>query len=418
MFENNGDRNARRRKSSRAYVAKKQSKKGIDKVTIIGFIALVVVIGGIFGINAIIQSNAQAEKDRQAKENAQILAGALPEGTIATVGDLKIDTSAYAVMYFENKSKKDQEKSFTDAAAASNFWKTSTLDYNGKTVSAMEWLKQTTLDQARQFALHIDYINKTPFNTDKTPFKLTDEQNKAFETSYTQNLESNFGKQTDYTKPINTYLHVKADAYKNYMQRNYLISTYQQEALAKTLKTITVKATKDYFDKNKKTLKLTDKVQHILFKTQDAAGKDIKGAKFDAIKKEAYRILAEAKKSGVDYNKLVLQYSQDNPTAIKQNKGIYEVTQDAQLVPEFKNWALSHKTGDIGIVKTTYGFHIMKQISSSKDVPTYVGMKSTIKDTLAQTDLNNKLQTYFQDKPKALINDDVFVMIANIVIMS
>ena len=52
-------------------------------------------------------------------------------------------------------------------------------------------------------------------------------------------------------------------------------------------------------------------------------------------------------------------YSQDPGSAT--NGGLYEDVYKGQMVPEFENWCFdaSRQVGDYGIVKTTYGYHIM-----------------------------------------------------------
>ena len=57
-------------------------------------------------------------------------------------------------------------------------------------------------------------------------------------------------------------------------------------------------------------------------------------------------------------------YSQDPGSAT--NGGLYEDVYKGQMVPEFENWCFdaSRQVGDYGIVKTTYGYHIMYFVGS------------------------------------------------------
>jgi len=47
------------------------------------------------------------------------------------------------------------------------------------------------------------------------------------------------------------------------------------------------------------------------------------------------------------------------------------------MVPEFEEWAFSHEVGETGIVRTDYGFHVMKMdeivntLDAQKDDITY-----------------------------------------------
>jgi hypothetical protein len=57
-------------------------------------------------------------------------------------------------------------------------------------------------------------------------------------------------------------------------------------------------------------------------------------------------------------------YSQDPGSAT--NGGLYEDVEQGQMVPEFDAWCFdtSRQPGDYGIVKTTYGYHIMYFVGS------------------------------------------------------
>ena len=82
---------------------------------------------------------------------------------------------------------------------------------------------------------------------------------------------------------------------------------------------------------------------------------------------EAERILQEftsGDQTGERFGELAEQYSGDtrneDGTLITAG-GLYEVTPSSSFVQEFMDWSLAsdRKAGDTGIVKTTYGYHIM-----------------------------------------------------------
>jgi len=123
--------------------------------------------------------------------------------------------------------------------------------------------------------------------------------------------------------------------------------------------------------------------------TQQPYSKD----KQEAAKTKADEILAKVK-DGDDMEKLVKEYSEDNGAA--ENKGIYEVTENSQFVTEFKDWAVKAKVGDTGIVKTSYGYHVMKCDKKStledKDV------KDQVKALVQQKKITDKLDKLEKDK--------------------
>lgn len=80
--------------------------------------------------------------------------------------------------------------------------------------------------------------------------------------------------------------------------------------------------------------------------------------------KFAREILARAEKE--DFNKLVEEYSED-PGA--KSGEPYTVAADTQFVPEFKLLALRLMLNEVGIVKTNYGYHVIKRIPPAPPDP-------------------------------------------------
>lgn len=96
-----------------------------------------------------------------------------------------------------------------------------------------------------------------------------------------------------------------------------------------------------------------------------------------AAKTKADEVLAlynSGEKTEQAFAKLAEEYSQDTESTSKGSSGIYggacEGVPLGQMVPEFEGWAVdeSRKAGDVGIVKSDYGYHIMYFIS---DGPIY-----------------------------------------------
>lgn len=87
-----------------------------------------------------------------------------------------------------------------------------------------------------------------------------------------------------------------------------------------------------------------------------------------AAQAEAQRILDEftsGEQTGERFGELAEQYSQDGRNedgSLASPGGLYEdVTPTTSFVPEFLDWifAADRKAGDVGIVQTDYGFHVM-----------------------------------------------------------
>ena len=103
------------------------------------------------------------------------------------------------------------------------------------------------------------------------------------------------------------------------------------------------------------------KVKHILLGWTGAHASDPRGAKRDraALEKLVKDTVAKLAK-GDKIEPLMAELSED-PGSAKDGSPI-EVTPSAGLVPPFKNLSLRLKVGEIGVVKSDFGIHIIKRV--------------------------------------------------------
>ena len=57
---------------------------------------------------------------------------------------------------------------------------------------------------------------------------------------------------------------------------------------------------------------------------------------------------------------LMKEYSEDPGS--KDNARVYDVTPDAPMVEPFKNLSLRLKVGEAGLVKSPFGWHVIKRV--------------------------------------------------------
>lgn len=115
--------------------------------------------------------------------------------------------------------------------------------------------------------------------------------------------------------------------------------------------------------------------------------------------KKAQDILKEyldGDKTASSFAKLAQEYTEDSNGA---DGGLYSDVPRGQMVSEFEDWCLKdgRKEGDVGIVETTYGYHIMYFVK--RDVKTW---DDDVREALASADLD----TYIDELVKS---DDVKV---------
>jgi peptidyl-prolyl cis-trans isomerase D len=116
----------------------------------------------------------------------------------------------------------------------------------------------------------------------------------------------------------------------------------------------------------------TAKVRHILIATatQDPqTGQFVPTRDTLAAKKTADSIQT-AIAGGAIFDSVMVKLSDDPSKTI--NKGVFDsITRNAQLVPEFKDFALNNPVGYKGVVKTQFGYHYMEVLNQRGSSPVY-----------------------------------------------
>jgi parvulin-like peptidyl-prolyl isomerase len=101
------------------------------------------------------------------------------------------------------------------------------------------------------------------------------------------------------------------------------------------------------------------KVQHVLIGWKGAPGaRNATRTKQEA--DELTKKVLELAKSGKAMPDLMKEYSEDPGS--KDNARIYDVAPDAPMVEPFKNLSLRLKENEVGVVKSPFGFHIIKRV--------------------------------------------------------
>ena len=166
------------------------------------------------------------------------------------------------------------------------------------------------------------------------------------------------------------------DSYMKYLNTYYMGYMYYGDSLEQM--TVTDAEVEAYFDAHAEEYKAnglekTDErwvdVRHILIQPESADGSGtFTDADWAAAEKKANEVLNEwlTKQPDEDgFSVLAQVYSTDPGSAA--NGGLYEDVKQGDMVPEFDAWCfdVTRKAGDYGIVKTTYGYHIMYFVGSA-----------------------------------------------------
>jgi parvulin-like peptidyl-prolyl isomerase len=97
-------------------------------------------------------------------------------------------------------------------------------------------------------------------------------------------------------------------------------------------------------------------VQHVLIGWKETNGTERTKADADKL---AQDVLAKVR-AGEDMLGLMKQYSEDPGS--KDSGRAYDVSADSQMVPPFKDMSLRLKVGEAGLVKSDFGWHVIKRV--------------------------------------------------------
>ena len=91
--------------------------------------------------------------------------------------------------------------------------------------------------------------------------------------------------------------------------------------------------------------------------------------------------------------------------------GIYRgITSKTSFVPEFLNWCMdaSRKVGDSGLVKTTYGYHIM-YFSASEPL-----WYAACDESLRAEELNGRVDAAAEELKLEIIDENIMISFVNL----
>ena len=309
---------------------------------------------------AIVYSYINEAGEAVAVEDSRI--ADLMDQTVATCGSLSLDNRTLQYLY-------DQEfYSFYNAYSSYIYYFMDTslamdeqLSLNGEETWQTLFLK-SALDTYQLYAALYQEAQATGF----TP----DEETQTYLDTMEEDLTS-FALQYGY-EDAQSYLsdsfgpYATLESYLDFI-RMYQVAVVYANALAEEL-VITDEDVEAYYNENAETIQANyyvdkiDKnvinVRHILITPEDTESEE----SWAAAEAEAQRIFEEwqnGEATEESFAELANTYSTDGGS--NTNGGLYEEVYPGQMVTEFNDWCFddSRAVGDTGIVKTSYGYHIM-----------------------------------------------------------
>lgn len=125
-------------------------------------------------------------------------------------------------------------------------------------------------------------------------------------------------------------------------------------------------------------------VRHILIEPEADEDGNVSDEAWAAAEQKAQEVLEEWQSGDAteeSFGELAATYSSDGGSST--NGGLYEDVHPGQMVTEFNDWCFdaSRKPGDTGIVKTSYGYHVMYFVGQSEE---------TYREYLIENDLRSE----------------------------
>ena len=325
------------------------------------------------------------------KKNGQTSVNDDSSKIVATVGDENI--SAVELKFYLNAYKQEAEldAGLTDKSdeEKKQYWESE----EGK--AKKQEVIDTTLENIKELKILLANAKKDNIKLDEQELDYISQALDQFiqEEGNGDKAEANKIMLNDYGVTIDQYQTLFTDfilAYNKYAQVKPAQIEISDSDIQKEFEN-----NKDQFEK------VT--VQHILFKTIDTS--TFESLPEDEVTKKkslAEEVLKKAQ-AGEKFEDLVKQYTEDDGS--KDTGGEYTFTKDEDLVEEFKDWSFNAKEGDMGIIETYYGYHVMKFV---KRTPPTLGdeEKATITSTL-QAEEFQKMVDKMKAETKLVKNQEV-----------
>lgn len=302
---------------------------------------------------------------------------------VGKVSDQKITKQEYQLFSKFNMSQFLSGANTTTTADKYD-WSTKTNDKTAK-----DQVVTTTLDNIQEMKIQLIKAKEAGVVLEKTDLDTID-----------QNIESQIsqsGSRAEAEKSFKTEYGITLSEYKEIYKELMLTQKYMSQEI-KNAK-ITDDEIKKYYDENKTDY---DKVTatHILISTVDSNGASLSEGKKAEAKKKAEDLLAKVK-AGEDISKLAQENSAD--PSVSENKGTLTFGK-GEMVTEFEDFCFNNKVGDVGLVETQFGYHVIK-IQEHKE-QTLDEVKDTIKSTLGYNKYNEKLEAWKKEAQFAVVKND------------
>ena len=286
--------------------------------------------------------------------------------TVADVNGTKITLGQYEFMLKMNKA------SVESTIGGSEGW--TQKDDSGQTYK--DKYKTLVLDQM----INTELLAQ---NAEKEGIKVTD---KEIQSSY--NDLKTYVNSDEKIKGAAEELGITDEFLKEQAKLSLLIQKSQEKFYSE--EKVSDSEMKKYYDEHIDEYKKDEvEASHILIKTTDDNNKPLSEAEQKKAKEKAEKVLKEVKAGG-DFAELAKKYSQDPGSAT--NGGALGAFGKGMMVKEFEDAAFGMEPGQVSnLVKTDFGYHIIKVTDRIKETTSFDEAKEGIKEEILKNKYAEKI---------------------------
>jgi len=298
---------------------------------------------------------------------------------VAKVGNEKITNDEFKFFLGEVKYQLEYQLGITD-------WSSKVGNQ-----TAEELAKEYALDLARDHKIELMQAKKSNIKLEKSDKETLD--------AYFDSIIKQQGSRVSAENAIKEQYGISWSKYKSIISDIRLASKFRTAELGKI--NPTDEEVQAYYDENKESFdKVT--VRHILISTVDESGNELPEDKLKAAEEKANEILKKVN-NGEDFDTLAKEYSEDPGS--KDSGGKYTFTK-GQMVEEFEEWSFddSRKEGDTGIIKTDYGYHVMK--FEKREMESLEDVRDDIIETLKNESYTKLMDSWKQDSEFSIVKNE------------
>lgn len=220
-------------------------------------------------------------------------------------------------------------------------------------------------------------------NAEKEGIKVTD---KEIQSSY--NDLKTYVNSDEQIKKSAEDLGISDDFLKEQAKLSLLIQKSQEKFYSE--EKVSDSEMKKYYDEHIDEYKKDEvEASHILIKTTDDQNKPLPEAEQKKAKEKAEKVLKEVKAGG-DFAELAKKYSQDPGSA--EQGGSLGTFGKGMMVKEFEDAAFGMEPGQVSnLVKTDFGYHIIKVTDRIKETTSFDEAKEGIKEEILKNKYGEKI---------------------------